>query len=133
MIRFLLHTAISFVLSGVALLLAAFLVDGVSLEFSGFIIAVVVFTVVQAIMGPFVFNLARQYASAVLGGIGLVSTLIALAAAMLFPGGLRIAGISDWISTTVLVWVITALGTWILGFFIIERWWDHREVAPPKN
>ncbi|WP_423059256.1 hypothetical protein [Brevibacterium linens] len=98
------------------------------LEFSGFVIAVVVFTVVQALMGPFVFNVARQYASAILGGIGLVSTLIALAVAMLFPGGLRISGVSTWISTTVLVWVVTALGTWILGYFILERWWDHRNV-----
>jgi len=128
MIRFLIHTAISFVLSGVAFILATVLIDGVDLEFSGFVIAVVVFTVVQALMGPFVFNVARQYASAILGGIGLVSTLIALAVAMLFPGGLRISGVSTWISTTVLVWVVTALGTWILGYFILERWWDHRKV-----
>ncbi|WP_231939446.1 phage holin family protein [Brevibacterium siliguriense] len=115
-------------LSAVAFILASVLIDGVDLEFSGFVIAVVVFTVVQALMGPFVFNVARQYASAILGGIGLVSTLIALAVAMLFPGGLRISGVSTWISTTVLVWVVTALGTWILGYFILERWWDHRKV-----
>jgi len=131
-IRFLLRTGINLVDSLLALLLAAWLIDGVSVSWSGLIIAVVVFTVAQAILAPFVFNMARQYASAVLGGIGIVSTLIALWVATLFPGGLHINGLVAWVVTPLLVWIITALGGWILGIFIIDKWWGKRAARSQK-
>jgi uncharacterized membrane protein YvlD (DUF360 family) len=112
-----------------ALLVISWVVDGVTMYATGFVIAVIVFTVAQALLGPFIFNLARQYASAVLGGIGLVSTFVALFVATLFPNGLQINGITAWIFATLIAWVITALGTWILGVLIIKRWWDKRQLA----
>ncbi len=129
MIRFLLSVAISIVSAALALLVISWVVDGVTMYATGFVIAVIVFTVAQALLGPFIFNLARQYASAVLGGIGLVSTFVALFVATLFPNGLQINGITAWIFATLIAWVITALGTWILGVLIIKRWWDKRQLA----
>lgn len=129
MIRFLLNVVIQLVMAIVALLVAAWIVPGVHAEPAGFIVAVVVFTVAQAILSPFIFNVARRYASAILGGIGLVSTLLALWVATLFPGGLRIEGVTAWVITPLVVWLITALGTWILGFLVIHRWWERRQKA----
>lgn len=126
MIRFLLSIAISLVSAAVALLVTSWIVAGVTVHPAGFVVAVLVFTVAQAILAPFVFNLARKYASAVLGGIGLVSTFLALLIASLFPNGLQISGITAWIAATLVVWVITALGTWILGIVVIKRWWERR-------
>jgi uncharacterized membrane protein YvlD (DUF360 family) len=128
-IRFLLSVAISILSAALALLVISWVVDGVTMYATGFVIAVIVFTVAQALLGPFIFNLARQYASAVLGGIGLVSTFVALFVATLFPNGLQINGITAWIFATLIAWVITALGTWILGVLIIKRWWDKRQLA----
>jgi hypothetical protein len=128
MIRFLLSVAISIVSSAIALLVASALIPDVTVSASGFVIAVLVFTVAQAILAPFVFNLARQYASAVLGGIGLVSTFLGLFVATLFPGGLQISGITAWVLAALVVWLITALGTWILGALIIKRWWERRQL-----
>lgn len=73
MIRFLLSFAINVVLAAVGLLVAANVFDGVTVHASGFTVAVLVFAVAQGVLAPFVFNVARKYASAVLGGIGLVS------------------------------------------------------------
>lgn len=129
MIRFLLSVAISIVSATVALLVAAGIVDGVRMQLAGFVVAVLVFTAAQAILAPFVFNLARKYASAVLGGIGLVSTFLALLVATMFPNGLHISGITAWVITPLIVWIITALGTWILGIFVIKRWWEKRRQA----
>lgn len=129
MIRFLLSIAISLVSAALALLVISAVVDGVQVHATGFVIAVIVFTAAQALLAPFVFNLARQYASAVLGGIGLVSTFLALFVATLFPNGLQINGVTAWIISTLIVWVITALGTWILGVLIIKRWWGRRQQA----
>ena len=62
--------------------------------------AVLVFAALQAVLSPFVFNMARKYASAVLGGIGIVSTLLALwIASMLTAGGFRIDGVWAWVLT----------------------------------
>lgn len=121
MIRFLLHVVISIVTSAIGLLIAGWVVPGVELQPVGFLVAVLVFTVAQGVLGPFVFNVARQYASPILGGIGLVTTLISLAIATLFDGGLTITGFGSWVGATLLVWVITALGVWILGWFFITR------------
>lgn len=127
MIRFLLTFAVNLVTSAIALLLAGLvLAQWVSLQFGGFLIAVVVFTVAQAILAPFVFNLARKYASAVLGGIGLVSCLLALWAASLFPGGIHISGLG-WVLAPLLVWIVTALGTWILVGIVLKRYLDRRD------
>ncbi|MBC9926467.1 MULTISPECIES: phage holin family protein [unclassified Leucobacter] len=121
MIRFLWHVLVQVVLAAAALLIAGWLIDGVELHVGGFFVAVGVFALAQSLLGPFVFNMARQYASAVLGGIGIVTTFLALWIATLFPGGLQISGVSAWIATPVIVWVITALGTWILMGLIIEK------------
>lgn len=130
MIRFLLSLGISIVSAAVALLVASAVVDGVRVQAAGFVVAVLVFAIAQALLSPFVFNMARKYASAVLGGIGIVSTMLALFVATLFPGGLQIQGVTAWVVTPLVVWLITALGTWILGVLIIKRWWMNRDAGP---
>lgn len=130
MIRFLLHVVISLVTAAIGLLLAGWLVPGVELQLGGFLVAVFVFALAQGVLGPFVFNVARQYASAILGGIGLVTTLIALAIASLFEGGLSITGAMAWVGATLLVWLVTALGGWILGWLLITRRLDRPKKQP---
>ncbi|WP_264030887.1 phage holin family protein [Cellulosimicrobium sp. SH8] len=127
MIRFLLSFAINVVLAAVGLLVASSLFDGVTVHASGFVVAVLIFAVAQAILAPFVFNVARKYASAILGGIGLVSTFLALWVATLIGDGLEISGASTWIGVTVVVWLIGALGGWFLGWLVLTRWWDGRQ------
>ncbi|MDF2805162.1 MAG: hypothetical protein K0S43_108 [Cellulosimicrobium sp.] len=127
MIRFLLSFAINVVLAAVGLLVASSLFDGVTVHSSGFVVAVLIFAVAQAILAPFVFNVARKYASAILGGIGLVSTFLALWVATLIGDGLEISGASTWIGVTVVVWLIGALGGWLLGWLVLTRWWDRRQ------
>jgi hypothetical protein len=126
MVRFFIHVLINLVTSAIGLLLAGWFVPGVLLQPSGFVVAVIVFALAQGLLGPFVFNVARQYASAILGGIGLVTTLIALAIASLFKGGLAISGVGAWVGATLLVWIVTALGGWILGWIFITRRFGRR-------
>lgn len=127
MLRFLLSTASNLVMAAVALLLCDWLLNQwVNVHLGGFIVAVVVFTVAQAILAPFVFNMARKYASALLGGIGLVSTFLALWVATLFSGGVEIHGLG-WVLAPLLVWIVTALGGWIIVGVILEKYLTKRE------
>lgn len=127
MIRFLLTTLSNLVMAAVALLLAGWwLSEWVTLQLGGFLVAVAVFTAAQAILAPFVFNLARKYASAVLGGIGLVSTFLALWVATLFSGGVVVHGLG-WVLAPLLLWIVTALGSWIVVGVVLKRYLEKRE------
>ena len=101
------------------------------LSVSGFLIAVAVFALAQSILAPFIFNVARKYAPAMLGGIGLVSTFVALLIATWFPEGLRISGVSSWISATLVVWIVTALGAWLLPLVLLKKRVGGRTASTP--
>src|SRR5690349_16645739 len=121
MIRFLLRIAIFLGSSAIGLLVAAWLVPGVSVSAWGFVTAVVIFAVAQAILAPFFLKMASRYASAFLGGIGLVSTLAALILASVLSSGLSIHGIGSWVAATVVVWLVTAIATLLLPMLIVKK------------
>ena len=114
MVIFLIRAAIYVATSALGLLVGTWLLDGFNLAFEGFIVAVLVFAVAQSVLGPFIFRMTNRYVPAAIGGFGLISTLIALFVASLFPNGLTITGVSTWISATLIVWVAT---TWEAGCF----------------
>lgn len=133
MIQMLWRLLVNLVSSVVAFLVAKWLIPGFNLEWGGFFIAVAVFTIAQTVLGPFVFNMARQHASAILGGIGIVSTLLSLIIASLFPGGLQIDGVGTWFIAAIVVWLITALGSWILLALLARRTKNRRDAEQEQQ
>lgn len=121
MVRFLLRVAIFLGSSAIGLLVAGWLVPGVTLSAWGFVAAVVIFTVAQAILSPFFLKMASRYASAFLGGIGLVSTFAALLLASLLSNGLSIRGVGSWVGATVVVWLVTAAATVVLPLLVLRQ------------
>jgi hypothetical protein len=94
----------------IGLLVAAWVVPGVSLSLSGFVVAIVVFSVAQATLLVLILKLRHGYASMLLGGIGLALTIVALSLASLLTHGLTIRGSASWVATTVVVWLVTTVG-----------------------
>ncbi len=121
MVRLLLRTLIFLVSAVLGLLAAAALLDGFTLSASGFVVAVLVFAVAQSVLAPFIFKLTHRYAPAFLGGIGLVSTFVALLLAHLLTDGLRIEGVATWVLATLVVWLVTALATFLLPFVLLRE------------
>ena len=121
MVRLLLRGVVFLASSAIGLLVAAWLIPGVSVTLSGFVVAVVVFSIAQAILSPFIFKMARRYASAFLGGIGLLSTLVALILASVLTHGVSIRGLGSWVAATVVVWLVTAVATLVLPLVIREK------------
>jgi predicted membrane-bound spermidine synthase len=126
-IRLLLRIAVFLGSSAIGLLVASLLVPGVGLSAWGFV-AVVIFTVAQALLSPFFLKMATKYASAFLGGIGLVSTFVALLLASLLSNGLTIRGIGSWVAATVVVWLVTAIATMVLPRLVL-----HQKNTPPAK
>jgi len=77
---------------------------------SGFIVAVVVFSVAQAALSLLILKLPHGYASLLLGGTGLVLTVFALSLATAVTHGLTIRGVASWVATTLVVWLVTTIG-----------------------
>ena len=94
----------------IGLLVAAWVVPGVSLSATGFIVAVVVFSVAQAALSLLILKLPHAYASLLLGGTGLALTIVALILASILTHGLTIDGMESWLATTVVVWLVTTIG-----------------------
>ncbi|HME47036.1 hypothetical protein [Mycobacterium sp.] len=93
----------------IGLLVAAWIVPGVSVSVSGFIVAVVLFSVAQAMLSVMILKLPRETATLLLGGTALVLTLVALVLASVITHGLTIRGLASWAATTVLTWLVTTL------------------------
>jgi uncharacterized membrane protein YvlD (DUF360 family) len=107
--------------SALGLVLTALLVPGFRITAGGFALTVLVFAVLQSVLAPFIAKVARRHATAFLGGVGIVSTFVALLLASTFTNGLRIAGFSSWVAATFLVWLLTAAATVLLPLVLFRR------------
>src|SRR6478735_1634595 len=78
----------------IGLLLAAWVVPGVSMSASAFIIAVLVFSAAQVVLTLVILKLPHGYASLLMGGSGLAVTVLALALAAASTHVITIGAIS---------------------------------------
>ena len=81
--------ALIFVLSAaVGLIAADLLLPGFRIDWAdwwGFVLAVLIFAVLQSVLSPWIATVAKRNAPALLGGIGIISTLVALVIVVLIP------------------------------------------------
>lgn len=125
MITFLFRAVLYLVSAGLGLIVADLLLPGFQIQWDrwwGFVICILIFAVLQSVLSPFISKLADRYAPVLMGGIGIVSTLVALIVVVLLPiGGLRITDAAGWILGAVTVWIVTALGSVLLPMIFIKR------------
>ena len=121
MIRFLIRAIIFVASAGIGLLVTAGLVDGFDVTPGGFLVAVVLFAVIQSVLAPFIAKVTARNASALLGGVGLLSTFVALWITTLIGDSLTIeGGPTTWLTATVIVWLATALATLLLPIILVK-------------
>jgi putative membrane protein len=125
-IRLIVRAVIALASNAVGLLVAGVVLDEVSLDVTGFLVAVVVFTVVFALMQPFLAVSLRQSRAAVLGGVALIATLVSLIVTVLVTDGLEIDGLSGWILGTLIVWLASVLAGFILPLLGLKKFLDER-------
>ena len=113
--------------NAVGLIVAATVLDGMDLDATAFIFAVVIFTVVYALMLPFFASQLRRRGSSALGGVALIATLVSLIVTDLISDGFTISGIGTWIAATVIVWVASLLAAFILPFLGLKKYLEERQ------
>jgi uncharacterized membrane protein YvlD (DUF360 family) len=125
-IRLVVRTLIALAGNAIGLIAAAVLLDGVDIDATSFLVAVVIFTVVFAIIQPFLAVQLRRAGSAALGGVALIATLVSLIVTDLVSDGFSISGVGNWIAATVIVWVVSLLAVFILPFLGLKKYLEER-------
>ncbi|PRZ44091.1 superfamily IV 4 TMS phage holin [Antricoccus suffuscus] len=105
----------------IGLLAAKFTLDEMTIQWGSFLIVVVIFGVLQAILSPFVAKMVHRNATALLGGVGLLSTFIALLITSLLSSGLTIRGVTTWVLACVIVWLVTMIATMFLPLLVVKK------------
>jgi putative membrane protein len=115
--------------NAVGLLIAALLLDGMSISGTAFLIAVVFFTVVEVVLNPMVRQMAVTKATALLGSTALIVTLLGLLLTTAVSDGLSIEGLSTWVLATVIVWLGSLLATVLLPLVLVKRKVEERRAT----
>lgn len=121
MIRFLISAVIFFASAAIGLLVANVALEDMTMDASGFLTASVIFALAQAILAPFIFNVARKSASALVSAVGLVTTLIALVITTALTEGLTITGASTWLLAALIVWLASMVAAFFLPMIFAKR------------
>jgi len=129
-IRFIVRTAIVLLGNAVGLIVASLVFDDFSIDVTGFIVSLIIFTVSVALMTPFLASTMRrnQSSSSAMGGVALISTFVALVITDVFSDGVSISGIGTWIGATVVVWLGALLAVFILPYLGLKKYLDERRV-----
>jgi len=129
-INFVIRAAIFVVSAAVGLIAADLILPGFHIDWTdwwGFVLAVVIFAVIQSVLTPWVLKITRRHAPALLGGIGIIATFVAILVVVLIPqAGLTISEPIAWFLAPVIVWIVTALATWLLPPLLIKKKVDAR-------
>lgn len=113
--RFLMGWLLSLALAAIALVLCGILLDGFRIQWPwGYIWAVVIFAVLNAIFPAMVQKLLRKGADSLTALTGLVSAFLALLGTVLITNifgiqGLSISGLSTWVLATLILWVLSMI------------------------
>ena len=126
MIRLLVRLLIALAANAVGLIVAALVLSGMELDVTGFIIALVIFTVVAALLESFTADQLRRR-GVILRALGaLVATLVSLIVAAWVSDGLSIDGAGTWIAATVIVWLASLLAAFILPYLGLKKFLEER-------
>lgn len=126
MIRWLISVAVHLVANAVALWVADLILDDFNITWSGFLVAVLIFTGVEVLVEPAFRQASARGATALEGGVALIATLVGLIVTDLISDSVSISGASTWIAATVIVWLGGMLAFWILGIIFIRNRREER-------
>jgi uncharacterized membrane protein YvlD (DUF360 family) len=107
--------------AAIGLLVAKLVLDDMTIDAASFLFVVVIFSVMQAVLAPFTAKVTAQNASALLGGVGLLSTFTALLITSAMAEGMSISGLDTWVFASLIVWIVTMLGSFLLPLLVGRR------------
>ncbi len=125
-IRLFIAGGIRLLANAVGLIVAALVLDDVSINGAAFVIAVVIFTVIEVVADPLFTKIAIQHTPALRGGTALLTTFVGLVLTAAVSDGLHITGVTTWVLATLIVWLAALLAGLLLPVILVRRAVDDR-------
>jgi uncharacterized membrane protein YvlD (DUF360 family) len=122
MIRLLVRTVIAVAANAVGLIVASVVLDGFSINVASFVVAVVIFTIVFAVLTPFLAVQLRRLGNGAIGATALIATLVSLVVTDLLSDGFSISGVGTWIAAAVIVWLAALVAAFVLPFLGLKKY-----------
>lgn len=126
MIRFLIRVGIALLGAAIGFIVAAAVLDDMTLDGAAFVIAIAIFVVLTAVLEPLIEKIGDENVAIVGTFSSLITTFLALLITELVSDGLNITGAATWVIATLIVWAATALATWILLRMFIKNVRENR-------
>lgn len=130
MVRMLISALFYILANAVGLLVAALLLDGLKLNFAGFIFATLLLSVVEAIAAPIITRISDKNVPALKGGVALVTTFVGLGITNAFISAMSIEGLDTWLAATLLVWLGALIANIALPMFLFRSQLDAGKQTP---
>src|SRR5262245_45928693 len=109
MVRAFFSVLVQLIANALGLIVAAWILDDMTLNASGFLIALLIFTGVEIIIQPLIVQTAVRHARALQGSSALLASLVALVVTAWISDGLDISGGTTWLLATVIIWAASLL------------------------
>jgi hypothetical protein len=90
--------------NAIALLVAAALLDRMSVGTATFVIAVIIFTAISVVAPVLVRAVVHEWVPVLTGAVSLIATFLGLLVTDILSRGLNIEGFGTWILATLIVW-----------------------------
>ena len=126
MIRLLIRMGVALLGAAIGFVVAAAVLDGMTLDGAAFLLAIVIFVVLTAVLEPLIEKIGDEHLSIISAASSLITTFLALLITELISDGLTIDGLDTWLFATLIVWVCAALATWILLRMFIKNVRENR-------
>ena len=126
MIRLIVRTLVAVAANAIGLIVAAVVLDGVDINVASFVVAVVIFTVVFAVLQPFLAVQLRRLGNGAIGATALIATLVSLIVTDLVSDGFSISGLGTWVAAAVIVWLAALVAAFVLPFLGLKKYLEER-------
>ena len=126
MVRALVSVLVQLIANAIALIVAAAILDGMTLSTSGFLIALLIFTGIEIVIQPLIVQVSLRHARALAGSSALLASFVALVVTAWVSEGLQITGATAWVLATVIVWAAALIAGVILPVVVFKRWLVER-------
>jgi uncharacterized membrane protein YvlD (DUF360 family) len=122
MLRFLVNTAVYFTAAAIGLIIADVVLDDMSIVYPvGFVVAALIFGVIQAVLAPFFLSVAEKSAALLTSGVGLFTAFVALVLTTLISDDLTIEGALTWLLAALIIWLASMFATFILKVTVAKK------------
>lgn len=121
MLRLLAAAVVALIADALGLIVAAAVVDGIRITAVGFVVAVLVFAVVDLLIHPLFRQMAIKQAPALIGSSALVATIVSFVITATFTDGLTVSGATAWFLGPLVVWAVALVAQLLLPLVIFKR------------